>query len=92
MAGQSDTGASDSGERKIETSVTALRTAKSPVRRRSPSVAADPTLAAPADQAPEPAAKEQSPQVVPAPTNLRLPEFYLNRELTWLSFNRAGAA
>ncbi len=96
MAGRSSRNPRDISGQETGSSVTPLRTGTARVRRRLPGAAVEapaaeallPEDSAAMDSMAEAAAVDvPKPQPTPPAMNLRSPEFYLNRELTWLSFN-----
>ncbi|NNG03770.1 MAG: polyphosphate kinase 1 [Inquilinus sp.] len=87
MADRSDSGTSDVSEQKTEAPVAALTGITKGVRRRPSRAAAKPPVLAPAGKAEPSTAVGEKPQVATTAADLRAPELYLNRELTWLAFN-----
>jgi len=88
MADRSGTETSEPGNEGTAAPVATLTTVTKRVRRRPTRAATVAAPEAPAGKAETPAAEKQPSQGHAAAVSLRAPEFYLNRELTWLSFNK----
>ncbi len=83
-----ETGTGEAGGQTTGASLITLRDRAKRTPRRPSTTAAQSPLLAPAGGAEKPEPEEQQPKIAVAAKSLRAPELYLNRELTWLGFNR----
>ena len=88
MADRSGTETGETSSEGTAAPVATLTTVTKRVRRRPTRATTAATPAPAAEKAEQAAAAKLPSQGHAAATNLRAPEYYLNRELTWLSFNK----